>query len=157
MKQRSQVLTIIIALVIGIPTAAAPSFTDNGDGTISDTANHLVWQKCLRGQTSDATCSGSATTANWDTALGYCNSLSLAGRSWRLPNVNELKSIVDYTTSNPSIDATKFPSTVAHNYWSATTSVGDTTKAWIVAFATGYVESYSKASSCYVRCVSSGP
>lgn len=100
------------------------SFVDNGDETISDTATHLMWQKSDNGN-----------SINWNSALSYCENLSLADHSdWRLPNAKELQSIVDYTrspdtTSSAALDA-KFNATPITNeegvndygfYWSATT------------------------------------
>jgi hypothetical protein len=124
---------------------------------VTDPKTGLVWQKCSRGQNNDSTCSGSATTANWTTALTYCSGLTLEGRTWRLPTVNELKSLVDTTkASGPTIDTTAFPSTVASDYWSSTTYAPDTTNAWNVDFNVGNVLLNNKTSNGYVRCVS-GP
>lgn len=145
----------IILMLTASPLVAAP-FSDNGDGTVTDKATGLIWQKCSMGQNNDSSCTGSATTANWTTALSYCNNLTLAGKTWRLPNVNELKSIVDRTTDNPAIDTTAFPDTVAGNYWSASTYVLTTTTAWRVYFVSGVVVSGNKPLSYYVRCVA-GP
>lgn len=140
------------------PWPTTPAFTDNGDGTVNDSATNLVWQKCSRGQNNDATCSGGATTADWTTALNYCNSLGLAGKIWRLPNVNELKSIVDYTVSGPSINAAAFPATdVANFYWSASTNVATPARASNVDFAMGrvYSSNHFKTNTLNVRCVTS--
>jgi hypothetical protein len=110
------------------------------------------------GQTNDATCSGAATTATWVNAIAYCENLSLAGRTdWRLPNVNELKSIVKETAVNPSIDASVFPATVANWYWSSTSYTLSAAYAWLVYFDDGYSGSNYKTSGYYVRCVASGP
>ena len=71
------------------------SFTvlDNGDGTISDLATGLMWQKADSGNGMD-----------WENSLSYAENLELAGYDdWRLPNAKELQSIVDY---NRSISAT---------------------------------------------------
>ena len=69
-------------------------FADNGDGTVSDALTGLVWQQADDGQTRD-----------WPGALAYCESLILAGQDdWRLPNVKELQSIVDYSRPEPAID-----------------------------------------------------
>jgi hypothetical protein len=59
---------------------------------------------CSQGQNNDSTCSGTATTATWQQALQYCNSLTLASKSWRLPSFNELKSLVKYSAYSPPID-----------------------------------------------------
>ena len=110
------------------------------------------------GQANDGTCSGTATTATWASALAYCNGLSLAGKTWHLPSVNELKSIVDETKLNPSDDITYFSTTVANFYWSSSTYVGFAANAWFVDFNVGGVNcgGFGKTSSYYVRCVS-GP
>jgi hypothetical protein len=43
----------------------ARGYTDNGDGTVTDKATGLVWQKCSRGQNNDAT------ATNWTDAGSY--------------------------------------------------------------------------------------
>ncbi len=64
-------------------------FVDNGDKTITDNMNGLMWQKA-----------DSKEGLNWEEALDHCEDLSLAGNSdWRLPNVKELQLLVDYTRS----------------------------------------------------------
>jgi len=149
---------LYVRCVSGQSKDYSSNFTDNGDGTVTDKATGLVWQKCSRGQNNDATCTGTATTSNWSTAVSDCNSLTLAGKTWRLPNINELKSIVDTTkTTAPSIDTTIFPSTVAFDsYWSSTTFASNTSSAWVVISSDGQITNGNKTSNFYVRCVS-GP
>ena len=68
------------------PAYGVNNFVDNGDGTISDHSTGLMWTKADSGR-----------TMNWEQALAYAESLRLAGHDdWRLPNVKELQSIVDY-------------------------------------------------------------
>jgi hypothetical protein len=151
-------LNFLFLLLFAMQVGATP-FTDNSDGTIKDNATSLVWQKCSQGLSGTSCSSGTATTASWASAVSYCNSLSLASKTWRLPNVNELKSIIDYTKStSPSIDTTAFPSTVASVYWSSTTTAGGGSLAWIVYFSSSgnSVNSDNKPNTYYVRCVS-GP
>lgn len=75
------------------------NFVDNGDGTISDLATGLMWQKADDGISRD-----------WQESLAYAENLELANHNdWRLPNAKELQSIVDYsrspqTTNSPAID-----------------------------------------------------
>lgn len=65
------------------------NFVDNGDGTISDLATGLMWQK-----------NDNETGVDWEDALSYAQTLKTAGyEDWRLPNAKELQSIVDYSRS----------------------------------------------------------
>lgn len=98
-------------------------FSDNLDGTIS-AGGGLVWQKCSMGQGVTVCSTPAATTSDWATALNYCNTLSLSGRTWRLPNVKELSSLVDYgRTDFPVINRTAFPNTVGGYYWTSTSGM----------------------------------
>ncbi|MDX1959641.1 MAG: DUF1566 domain-containing protein [Leptospiraceae bacterium] len=132
--------------------------TDNGEGTVKDRATGLVWQKCSSGYTNTTNCTGgSATTITWSGALSYCNSLGLAGRTWRLPSVKELNSLVDKSLStSPTINTTIFPNTSPNFYWSSTTISSSTMIAWVVFFLNGNVNNSNKTDNNYVRCVS-GP
>lgn len=88
-------------LVRGNTNYGKNNYIDNGDGTISDLATGLMWQKADDGVSRD-----------WQEALAYAESLELANKTdWRLPNAKELQSIVDYTrspqtTNSPAIDPT---------------------------------------------------
>ncbi|MGK5090932.1 DUF1566 domain-containing protein [Deltaproteobacteria bacterium TL4] len=124
----------------------AASFTDNADGTVTDNESGLIWQKA-----------DDNTARNWETALTYCEGLTLGGRTdWRLPSKNELQSIVDYSVYSPAINSTYFPNTKSSNYWSSTTSASYTSYAWYVYFYNGYVDGYYKTNTNYVRCVRGG-
>ena len=131
----------------------SPEFTDNGDGTISDASSRLVWQKCSNGQSNDTSCSGSPTTANWQSALQYCNTLSLSGKSWRLPSAAELLSLVDFTQTGTVINGTFFPNTAANLYWTSTTNQALSGAGWRVTFATGDLNTTLKAANSRMRCV----
>lgn len=77
--------TWVIRCVRG-PKYGENNFVDNRDGTISDLAAGLMWQKTDDGK-----------GRNWEYALAYAENMQLAGyRDWRLPNQKELHSIVDY-------------------------------------------------------------
>ena len=76
-----------IRYVRGTRTYGINDFHENGDGTVTDRATGLMWQKADSGK-----------GLNWEQALAYAQKLKLAGNSdWRLPNAKELQSIVDYT------------------------------------------------------------
>ena len=133
------------------PVASQPSYTDNGDGTVTDNRTGLMWLKYANNYNS-----GAAQT--WEAALSGCESFSYAGYSdWRLPNVRELESIVDAGEQNPAINTTYFLNTESSQYWTSTTYVPDTSYAWLVYFYNGGVNVYYKSYNFYVRPVRGSP
>lgn len=149
-----------VRCVAGLSKDLTLNYTDNNDFTIKDNATGLIWQKCFKGRNNNATCTddpGISDTATWADAITYCSSLVLAGKTWRLPQINELNSIVDTTkASGATIDTVSFPSTAVSVYWSSTTT-GTTNFAWLVNFSNGSVGGDIKTTNTMrVRCVS-GP
>ena len=119
-------------------------FIINGDGTVTDTDTGLMWQ-----QETDL-------RMPWDDAISYCKNLALAGYAdWRMPNIEELLSIVDYERINPAIDVDAFPNTLSSDYWSSTTFAYLSGYAWYVNFGSGYGSSHGKSNAYYVRAVRS--
>jgi len=119
------------------------SFTDNLDGTVTDNATGLMWQQEDDNQ-----------TRNWESALAYCEDRDLGGHvDWRLPDVKELRSIVDNTRYHLAIDPVAFAGTEQTYYWSSSTYAYYTNYAWYVYFGSGYVNNNYKTFTYYVRCV----
>jgi len=126
-------------------------FVDNGDGTITDKATGLMWVQDGTG----AGCNNGA-TLTWNNAIDWAEGLTFATYSdWRLPNVKELQSIVDYGRVSPAIDPV-FTNTQSDLYWSSTTYAGGSGYAWVVDFLDGYVGLDGKDSAYYVRAVRAG-
>jgi len=100
-------------------------FADNKDGTVTDRAMGLTWQQSDDGQTRD-----------WLGALQYCEGLNLAGKSdWRLPNVKELQTIVDYTKNDPALDQRYLKQSDKKAwFWSSTTHGDNISMASYVCF-----------------------
>jgi hypothetical protein len=103
-----------------------PNLVDLGDGTVEDLGTGLIWQKCQVGQ-DPTTCSGGggyySYLKTWDESQAYCENLSLANKKWRLPNKNELITILDYkkiSTTNTYALHSIFPANVGGT-WSSTT------------------------------------
>ena len=135
------------------PAAAQMSYTDNGNGTITDNRTDLIWVK----DGNSAGCNNGA-VLTWEQALTFCEGLSYAGYSdWRLPNIRELESIVNNGEPLPAITVLSFPNTKSSGYWASTTDVGSTSLAWIINFNGGDIALGSKTTSYYVRCVRAGP
>ena len=61
---------------------------------------------------------------DWSDLVNAANSGNgLCGfTDWRVPDIEELRSIVDYSRTNPSIDTDYFPNTVSSGYWSASST-----------------------------------
>jgi hypothetical protein len=132
-------------------------FVDNGDGTVTDNCTGLMWQQ----NTADVDGNGQVTSEgdvlDWCAALVYCENLSFAGHDdWRLPNVRELQSLIDYGRFNPAI-APLFGALSSY-YWSSTSNGGfDPVYAWGVYFGFGDVDYARKTVVLPVRAVRSGP
>ena len=143
----------------------ARSYTDNGNGTVSDNSTGLMWQKCGDGQTGSDCSGGSAVHLAYDDgngnlgsadlpAINYCKTLSLGGHAdWRLPSVNELETLVDFGQQNPAINTTYFPNTQSGSYWSSAAYQGNAGYAWIVYFTTAESALTVWMVRSYVRCV----
>ena len=132
------------------PTLTSPSgsYTDNGNGTVTDNRTGLLWQQ------------GEPGIMTWFDAMTYCDNLALGGYTdWLLPNITELESIIDNSKYNPAIDTTYFPNAYANYYWSSTTAYFyNTFNAGSVYFLDGYVYylSLSRPYKYYVRCTRGG-
>jgi hypothetical protein len=138
------------------PAWTGVRFTDNGDGTVTDNLTALIWLK-------NANCFGSM---NWATALSDANTLangscglsdgSIPGQ-WRLPNVNELHSLIDLAQSNPALPAGHpFTGVQSNGYYSSTSLAGNPANAWYVSLFGGYVDSGAKPASRFVWPVRGG-
>lgn len=138
-------------------TANYSYFFDNGDGTVTDTRTGLNWMRCALGQTwspEGNTCKGTAAAYTWDEATALTH--SFAGQSdWRLPNIRELTSIVDYNRCGPAIDLDAFPGTPNSYFWSG--SAQDIYFASSVDFGSGNSSSNGRSyDTNHVRLVRDG-
>ncbi len=94
---------------------------------------------------------------NTQAYVAAVNAAGLCGYNtdWRMPTVEELRGIVDYSGINPTIDAAYFPNT-RNYYWSASPSAPDAYGAWVVLFGNGNVGTLNKDSLFAVRLVRGG-
>jgi hypothetical protein len=148
--------------LLTMPAAAA--FIVNADGTVTDTVTGLLWDRCSLWQTGNDCSGGSTNTFTWANALGVAviaNGMnSGAGykgyTDWRLPNKNELESLVDRSRIDPAIDFATFPNTLLNYYWTSTHYIQSTPWAWFVHFSHGQTYGNLKDNVYYVRLVRSG-
>ncbi len=140
-----------------VKTKPDSQYTLSADGTeVTDTKTGLIWQRCALGMSwNGTTCSGTATGHAWEDALGQAatvaNNTSVA---WRLPNLKELKSLVETACYGQAINETIFPAT-PDALWSSRAFADYTSYAWFVFFYDGYDSWYYKGSGLAVRLVRS--
>lgn len=160
----------------------ARAYVDNGDGTVTDTSTGLTWEKLSQDDTIHSVhpllgaVSGFGFT--WTDAvtikIATLNGDAFAGHTdWRLPNANELQSLIDYGRVLPAIDPA-FNANCVENctvltcsctrtwfdewYWTAT-SFADPMfpdAAWVVDFDGGHLFLAAKHDTAYVRAVRGG-
>ncbi|MEQ1594099.1 MAG: DUF1566 domain-containing protein [Casimicrobium sp.] len=121
------------------PSNPDSAYTVHGDGTATDTRTGLMWKVCSEGQTwSAGSCTGAAATKSWAGALSDAEAHLFAGQSdWRVPNVKELRSLVEECAKNPSINSTVFPQTPSWFFWSGSPYADSSSHARDVDFDRG--------------------
>jgi hypothetical protein len=124
------------------------------DEVVTDSMTGLMWQKNLDKEC--ATCACKKSPCSWKDALKYCEGLEYGTyKNWRLPNVKELTSLVNYGRSSTD-PASDFPDMPESSFWSSSTNVIFLSNAWFVFFYYGTVGHYGKTNKTYVRCVRAG-
>ena len=135
-------ITTLIVVFLAAATPASATFTDNGDGTVTDDVTGLMWI-----QNDDSTTQGK------DDACAYCDNLVFAGyEDWRAPTIEELQTIIDYRYDSPAVDGSVFDiTTVGEHYWSSTALPSIPSFAWGISTSNGIVDILW--SNSYIRCV----
>jgi hypothetical protein len=128
-----------------------PRFTDNGDETITDNLTGLMWTKNANLISSNL----------WEDAVDFCNNGEWAGYTdWRLPNLRELQSLMDYGEDEPALPAgytTYFINVQSLNYWSSTSYSLSNSYAWALDVSFGGVTQFRKSNAyCYIWPVRGG-
>jgi len=146
MLRQCIVISFLMISIVLMTNIVYSQLIDNNDGTVTDQSTCLVWQKRSSGK-----------KMNWMKALNYCERLELARKmDWRLPSVEELRSIADYSRYKPSISTKLFPNTKSASYWTATSHPTLAKKARLINFYDGGDGSNEKYSRHYVRAVRGG-
>ncbi len=148
----------------------ARGFTDNGDGTITDERTGLMWEK----QSDDGGVHDWDNLSTWTNAfaaVAALNTAAFAGHDdWRVPNVLELQSLVNYGAVHPTVFSifntacapgctvlTCSCTQSTYEYWSSTTYQNLATKALYVDFSVGLTTFTDKTASAHVRAVRTAP
>ena len=128
---------IVMLMWLSVGLICAEDFEVRGS-MVYDAKTELLWQK-----------RPSTKKMKWQEAKAYCKSLEL-----RLPNLYELKSLVDYAEYNPAIRTKLIEVKTDDWYWSSSEYKGDSSSAWAVYFGNGYDGWSNKTRTYYVLCVS---
>ena len=143
-------------------TWPSPRFNDNGNGTVTDNLTGLMWTKDANAPGPSACSPG--TNMTWQSTLDYVKCLNnnnyLDYGDWRLPNLKELRSLVDYSNNRYSLPPDHpFINVITTDYsyyWSSTTAAGNTSSAWTLFMPNAAIVSQPKTGSDYVWPVRAG-
>ncbi|MFT5042766.1 MAG: hypothetical protein ACI8TX_003759 [Hyphomicrobiaceae bacterium] len=165
-----------------VRAGGALSYTDNGDGTITDNNTGLMWEKKddsggIHDKDTEHTWSTGTNNMDGTITTTFLSTLNGGGgfaghTDWRVPNLKELFSILDLQVSNPSIapafhrsatctgcaDVTveSCSCTQSSYYWSSSTGQDFAGNAWYVYFGDGFTSAGGKTGGRYVRAVRGG-
>lgn len=153
----------ILILIIIFNFSYANFVRDSTYNIVLDTNTNLIWEdtpnvtedyktKTVNGQT------------NWKATLEYCNNLVINNlTNWRVPNINELKTLIHYNTTRPQLYSDfKFIGTIQNGselyYISSSPLLSDATQVWRINFYTGATltgkkDNSSATPTIYLRCV----
>jgi hypothetical protein len=138
-----------------LPSLPTTQFKINQDGTVTDRKTKLTWMRCTMGQTWNGnSCDGEATKYKWADAMSLSDTHSFAGhKDWKVPEYEQLKTIMDDNCEKPAINITVFPGAPADWFWSSTYHKSNKVNAWVVNFIHGYTTGSNTDNSHLVRLV----
>jgi hypothetical protein len=148
-----------------VQAGQAFSYTDNGDGTITDNVTGLAWEK-LSSDNSDHDYSKSYTWAQAFDKVAALNTANFGGHNdWRLPNLRELQSLVTLKAADVTVElafdancvdgctVTTCSCTSASEYWSSTSYPFGGSDAMGTYFGAGGIFATSKTTAYRARAV----
>ncbi|RLD09136.1 MAG: hypothetical protein DRI44_09230 [Chlamydiae bacterium] len=130
----------------GVDWSTNTRFTVDSTGSnVYDNLTCLMWTK-----------NANLHQGYWTNAIDFCTNLVYGGYSdWRLPNIRELKSLVDLSKYSPALPdghPFSFVQSYSYYYWSSSTSSYNSEYAWLVNIGHGHVSISAKAYG-FSRCV----
>lgn len=152
-----------LARVVAGPRATSPGIESNcaRQNVVSTTPNNefeiqpggetvlheptgLIWKRCVEGLSWDgAECTGQDAGYDWQEALAAADAQS----EWRVPNIRELLSLVEYCARLPAVNTDIFPMTGVDSVWTSTPVYNDSLQAWQVDFFDGRTDQAGKIDS----------
>jgi hypothetical protein len=134
-------------------TTPTSDFVINDNGTAVHKKTGLMWKRCIEG-TKGKSCSGKPKKLFWDDMTKEYKSNSFAGmRGWRVPSVDELKSIVEKKCKGPALNLEVFPDASTLPNWTSSEIEGGGGKAWQMYITSGVAIKANKAVGSALRLV----
>lgn len=116
------------------------------DGTLFTTFLAVLNLTACTGQSADG-----VTVTGESCQVGFASE-----NDWRLPGIDELRTIVDCSQGTSCLDPV-FGPTNASSYWSSSSSASLADEAWLLSFADGSASADVKTNSSFARAVRSDP
>jgi len=115
-------------------------FQQMGNGLIADPLTGLTWYRCGAGQTwADGACQGAALLLPFEEALAWAENTEVAGyNDWRVPEIDEMTSLVEADCKSPSINVRVFSGIEPEVYWSSESNFWLRSMAWSLFFYRGH-------------------
>ena len=153
-----------------IQAGATLRYRVNQNGTITDMTTGLVWEK----KSADGSIHHKDIGYTWDDAFAVhvatLNAMEFAGYDdWRVPNVKELQSILNFEHFTPAVSpafnsncvagctVTTCSCTTDSFHWTSTSLATDPSMyAWAVRFDLGHIDAWGKSTHFSVRAVRGG-
>lgn len=120
---------------------------------LKDNVTGLVWETKTTAGAHSIT-----NKTNWagrDAMAAASNTEELCGiKTWRVPSIVELATIVNNNKHNPTFDTARFPNGKSQAYWSSNPVAGATANAWAMNFFAGIQNKKAKTLNFQVMLVS---
>lgn len=143
---------------LGLSFSAVGSYANTE--CVKDNLTGLVWEGKTttgdRASSNSYTNYGDSRSADASAYVTTVNAAKLCGYSnWRLPTRDELQALLDYSVASPepTVDAAWLPNTGASAYWTSSSYLGSSAKAWSVNFANGFVSNNARSGKLLLRLV----
>ena len=129
--------------------------------TVTDSSTGLMWDRCELGLSGPDCATGTTNLFSWQGALDAAATVGTykGYNDWRLPNLKELRSLVEECRRDPSINEIAFPNTsvFVSIFWSSSPTAGYAAYSRFVSFKSGSGGGFGSHSAAYrIRLVRAG-
>ena len=135
-----------------VATTPTSDFVINSNGTAVHKKTGLMWKRCIEGL-GGSRCQGEPKKIFWDDMVREYKAPRFAGMSdWRVPTVDELKSIIEKKCRGPALNLEVFPDGSKLSNWTSS-EVEGRNKVWQMYITSGVAIKATKAVASALRLV----